>query len=375
MFLHKPVRDGSLTLPFEPFRFLQRIRGYIRIWKTTPRYQRYGESATPHISDTGSRQFPVSMIRWVADSPHRWYGELAIEFFWKKTLRIGERESCRLPASVIQWVADSLYPWVWESTTPHITDTESWRLRISLSRGVDTPCIGESLSEKISTTGNGCELDYCEWDLAEKWKRTNRVVRASVLTANAEVATILGSIPASSVTVKIWGVADEAVFNTLHRDIEKNPKKSPYYNFYNRKNIFRPLCVPVVASILCPSYCWCLCCFRNGLKKNYKKGKNGNDYVLPASVSRGVAYRWSVILGVDNSACQWYGVSPTLRIGDSGSRCLNTFWKKTPHITDTRSRRLLASLIRRVVNSPHRWYGESSSPPILDTVSPFLKKN
>jgi hypothetical protein len=31
-------------------------------------------------------------------------------------------------------------------------------------------------------------------------------------------------------------VADKAaVFNTLHRDIEKNPKKSPYYNFYNRK--------------------------------------------------------------------------------------------------------------------------------------------
>jgi hypothetical protein len=58
--------------------------------------------------------------------------------------------------------------------------------------------------------------------------------------------------------------------------------------------------------------------------------------------------------GVDNSAYQWYGESPTLRIGESGSRYLNTFWK-TPPITDTRSHRLPASLIRRVVNSPHKW--------------------
>ncbi len=36
-FLHKLVRHGSLTLPFEPFRLLRRIRGDIRNRKTTPR--------------------------------------------------------------------------------------------------------------------------------------------------------------------------------------------------------------------------------------------------------------------------------------------------------------------------------------------------
>jgi hypothetical protein len=35
-FLHKSVRHGSLTLPFEPFRLLLRIRGDIRNRRTTP---------------------------------------------------------------------------------------------------------------------------------------------------------------------------------------------------------------------------------------------------------------------------------------------------------------------------------------------------
>jgi hypothetical protein len=37
------------------------------------------------------------------------------------------------------------------------------------------------------------------------------------LTVNAEVATVLGSIPASSNTVESEGVADEAVLNTVNR--------------------------------------------------------------------------------------------------------------------------------------------------------------
>jgi hypothetical protein len=32
-----------------------------------------------------------------------------------------------------------------------------------------------------------------------------------------------------------------------------------------KKNIFRPLCVPVVAGIPCPSCWWCLCCFRRSV--------------------------------------------------------------------------------------------------------------
>ncbi len=37
-------------------------------------------------------------------------------------------------------------------------------------------------------------------------------------------------------------------------------------NFYKRKKtIFKPLCVPVVAGIPCPSSCWCPCCFRRSV--------------------------------------------------------------------------------------------------------------
>ncbi len=45
----------------------------------------------------------------------------------------------------------------------------------------------------------------CGWDLAEWLKR---------LAVNAEVATVLGSIPASYDTVE-WGSADEAVLNKV----------------------------------------------------------------------------------------------------------------------------------------------------------------
>ncbi len=45
MFLQKPVRHGSLTLLFEPFRFWLQILGEIRNRKTTPR-----------IGESGSRQ-------------------------------------------------------------------------------------------------------------------------------------------------------------------------------------------------------------------------------------------------------------------------------------------------------------------------------
>ncbi len=69
-FLQKLVPHESLTLPFEPFRFWLRIRVDIRIRKTTPRYHRYGESPTPRITDTGSRQLTALLIRGVADTPH-----------------------------------------------------------------------------------------------------------------------------------------------------------------------------------------------------------------------------------------------------------------------------------------------------------------
>jgi hypothetical protein len=45
------------------------------------------------------------------------------------------------------------------------------------------------------------------------------------LTANAEVATVLCSIPASSDTS---GAADEAVLNTVHKKKSKNPPVKSY---------------------------------------------------------------------------------------------------------------------------------------------------
>jgi hypothetical protein len=54
------------------------------------------------------------------------------------------------------------------------------------------------------------------------------VVRA-LLTANVKVATVLGSIPASSDTVESEGAADEAVLNTVHRR-----KKNTLFDFHKR---------------------------------------------------------------------------------------------------------------------------------------------
>ena len=59
-------------------------------------YQRYAESATLRLNDTGSRRLSASLIRGVDDSPHHRYGESAMEFFKRK-----------LAISVIQRVVDS----------------------------------------------------------------------------------------------------------------------------------------------------------------------------------------------------------------------------------------------------------------------------
>jgi hypothetical protein len=104
-FSQKLVPHESLILPFEPFRFLLRIRGDIRIQKPLPAitdtgsrrlhvsvirrvadslHHRSGESPTPCITETRSRRLPASLIRGVGDSPHHRYGESAIEFFKRK---------------------------------------------------------------------------------------------------------------------------------------------------------------------------------------------------------------------------------------------------------------------------------------------------
>jgi hypothetical protein len=47
------------------------------------------------------------------------------------------------------------------------------------------------------------------------------------MTANADVATVLGSIPASSNTVKSEERQDEAVLNTVHTVDEEKSKNLP----------------------------------------------------------------------------------------------------------------------------------------------------
>ncbi len=64
-----------------------------------------------------------------------------------------------------------------------------------------------------------------------------------------------------------------------------------------------------------------------------------------------------MIRRVVDSPHQWYGESPTTRIVESESR------------------RLRESPIRRVDDSAYRWVGESTTPRIGDKGSHYSKKN
>ncbi len=89
--------------------------------------------------------------------------------------------------------------------------------------------------------------------------------------------------------------------------------------------------------------------------------------------------RVSLKRGVANSLHHWYAESPTPRITDTRSRRLPAspirrvgywiFLKKTLRINDTESRRLHAPVIRWVADSRYRWVGESPTPRITDTES------
>ncbi len=107
------------------------------------------------VADTAYQRYrschlPAIMLVGVADSPHNLLRRVGLlNFFEKKTLRMGDSESCWLPASVIQWVADSPHLWSRElitispsvlrrlSTPPRICNTGSRRLRISVIPRVD----------------------------------------------------------------------------------------------------------------------------------------------------------------------------------------------------------------------------------------------
>ncbi len=108
-------------------------------------YQRYAESATLRLNDTESRRLSASLICGVDDSPHYRYG-VGYWIFLKKTRCIGDTESRPL--------GESPTPRIVESGSRRLRvsfDTESRRLPVSLSRGVDDSVFqwfGESLVEK-----------------------------------------------------------------------------------------------------------------------------------------------------------------------------------------------------------------------------------
>ncbi len=97
-------RVGPYAQPSKPFQFRLRIRGDIRNRKSTP------------------RPFPTSVIRGDADSPYRWYGELANELVKE----------------------NSLYRWYGELSTPRIGVTVRQRLPILVKWGSTTFRIAES---------------------------------------------------------------------------------------------------------------------------------------------------------------------------------------------------------------------------------------
>ncbi len=119
----------------------------IYIWKVADSaYQWHGESSTPRITDTRSRELPASLIHGVGDSPHHRYEESATEFFKRK-----------LSVSMIQRVVDSPHQWYGESPTPLIVESESRRLRVSLIRRVDNSAyrwVGKSMTSRIGDTGS-----------------------------------------------------------------------------------------------------------------------------------------------------------------------------------------------------------------------------
>jgi len=109
-------------------------------------YQRYAESATLRLNDTGSQRLSASLIRGVDDSPHHRYGELVLNFLKEDSLYQWYRESStphivdterrRLPVSLSREVANCAYCWYRESPTPRIVESGSRRFRVSVIRGV-----------------------------------------------------------------------------------------------------------------------------------------------------------------------------------------------------------------------------------------------
>jgi hypothetical protein len=114
MFLHKPVRHGSLTLLFEPFRLIN-CDSKLLPW--------------PIFCQIGPLKAVVKLF---------------------KVRKIG--------AKLIFFLSniDSPYQKYAESTTPRITDAGSWRLSVSVMRGVDGSADIRGVFQKVFRRGRGC---------------------------------------------------------------------------------------------------------------------------------------------------------------------------------------------------------------------------
>ncbi len=86
-------------------------------------------------------------------------------------------------------------------------------------------------------------------------------------------------------------------------------------------------------------------------------------------------------LRVADSPYQWYGESPAPRIVESGSRRLpasrgvgdSMHHRYGESAIEFFKRKLSVSMIRRVIDSQHQWYGESPTPRIIDSESCRLR--
>ncbi len=119
----------------------------------------------PAITDTGSRQLRVSvirrklsasLIRGVANSPHHWNAELATTRITDTESRLLNFLNRKLSVSMIQRVGDPPHQWYGESPTPRIVESESRQLCVSQIQRVDDSAyhwVGELTTPRNGDTG------------------------------------------------------------------------------------------------------------------------------------------------------------------------------------------------------------------------------
>ncbi len=88
---------------------------------------------------------------------------------------------------------------------------------------------GSSPVPEHSDTGLDTLAPAPDWDAGMPLPSRGYSVWLECLAVNAKVATVVGSIPASSNTVGNWKAGDEAVLNTVHTQKIKNKSPVSFY--------------------------------------------------------------------------------------------------------------------------------------------------